>query len=85
MAGKWRVVQTDDTCWGRPRLDGTRLTVEFIVGRFASGESIAELAEDYRCEQAAIEELVRSVAKAAYGNRGLLAEIERRLLANIER
>lgn len=78
-AREYLIVRTDDTCWGNVRLDGTRLTVAFVVGRFAAGDSINDLAKDYGVEPAAIEAMVHSVVRSCYGRRGLLLPIARRL------
>lgn len=73
------IVCTSDTCWGAPRLEGTRLTVEAVVGRFVAGESIAELAADYEISTWEIESMVRAVCAAAYGRHGILMPIYRRM------
>jgi uncharacterized protein (DUF433 family) len=77
---KYRVVSTEDTCWGAPRLAVTRLTVEFVAGRFAAGESITALADDYSIKREAVEAMVRAVCRAAYGKRGMFANVERELM-----
>ena len=41
------IVSTPGTCGGRPRIDGTRLTVETIVGKLKAGYPVRELLEDY--------------------------------------
>ena len=45
----WRNhIETDpDVCGGRPRIKGTRLTVEFLLGLKAAGWSEARILENY--------------------------------------
>lgn len=45
----WRTrIDTDpDICGGRPRVKGTRLTVEFLLGLKAAGWSEAQILENY--------------------------------------
>jgi len=45
----WRNhIETDpDICGGRPRIKGTRLTVEFLLGLKAAGWSEARILENY--------------------------------------
>ena len=41
-------IETDpDICGGRPRIKGTRLTVEFLLGLKAAGWSEARILENY--------------------------------------
>ena len=41
-------IETDpDICGGRPRIKGTRLTVEFLLGLKASGWTEAQILENY--------------------------------------
>jgi len=41
-------IETDpDICGGRPRIKGTRLTVEFLLGLKAAGWSEAQILENY--------------------------------------
>ena len=41
-------IETDpDICGGRPRIKGTRLTVEFLLGLKAAGWSEAQILESY--------------------------------------
>lgn len=42
-----RIVATPDVCGGRPRLLGTRLTVQDVLGALAAGDTIEELLVDY--------------------------------------
>jgi uncharacterized protein (DUF433 family) len=42
------IVQTPGVCGGAPRIDGTRITVDWIVGQMVyAGRSMEEMAEDY--------------------------------------
>lgn len=76
------IVCTPDICGGQPRLEGTGLNVEFVVGRFAAGESLAELVEDYGILTWEVEAMVRAVCAAAYSqHRGMLTLVYRRLVA----
>lgn len=42
-----RVVVTADTCWGAPRLEGTRIPTREIAGRFRAGDSISDILRDF--------------------------------------
>lgn len=42
-----RVVLDPSVMLGKPIIKGTRLTVELVVEKLATGESIAQLLEDY--------------------------------------
>ena len=75
----WRVVANPEHCFGSPRLDGTRVTVGVIVGRFAGGDSIRVLAQDYDLPPAAIEAAIRAVCVAASGRHGLQGRVRQRL------
>lgn len=46
--------------FGRPVIAGTGVPVDVVVERFRAGESVSALARDYRVEDLAIEEAVRS-------------------------
>jgi len=45
----WRnhIETASDICGGRPRIKGTRLTVEFLLGLKAAGWSEARILENY--------------------------------------
>lgn len=45
----WKIrIDTDpEICGGRPRVKGTRLTVEFLLGLKAAGWSEAQILENY--------------------------------------
>ena len=45
--------------FGRPILSNTSVPVEIIVERYRAGESMRELAGDYKCNQEKIEEAIR--------------------------
>ena len=47
MDWKERIVTDADTCGGRPRVKGTRLTVEFVLGLKAAGWSEQQIMEEY--------------------------------------
>ncbi len=42
-----RIVSTPGVVGGRPRLHGTRLTVQDILGALAAGDTVDELLEDF--------------------------------------
>ncbi len=50
---------------GRPVLNGTGLATELIAERYALGESIDDLASDYDCGRARVEEAIRYELRAA--------------------
>ena len=47
MSWQGRIVTTPDTLFGKPRIAGTRLSVELILDLFASGWSEAQVLENY--------------------------------------
>lgn len=81
-AAKPRIVSTPGVAGGAPCLDGTGLMVSVVVGRFAGGEHIHDIASDYDLPDEAVVEMIRALVEACYGRRGLLADVERRLLEN---
>lgn len=61
-----RVVSIDPrVSFGRPTLIGTGITVEVLIDRFNAGDSIAELAQDYRVAPDRIEAMMRWVVRGA--------------------
>lgn len=44
---KDRIVSTADTLTGKPRIKGTRISVEFLLERLADGWSYSEITESY--------------------------------------
>ncbi len=42
-----RIISTPGVCGGRPRLQGTRLTAQDVLGALAAGDTIDELLVDY--------------------------------------
>lgn len=42
-----RIVATPGTTGGRPRIRGTRITVEFLLGLMSSGWSVQQILESY--------------------------------------
>lgn len=81
-AAKPRIVSVPGLSGGAPVLDGTGLMVSFIVGRFAGGEQIHDIASGYELPDEDVVEMIRALVAACYGRRGLLAVVERRLLDN---
>jgi uncharacterized protein (DUF433 family) len=47
MEWKDKIVTDPEVCGGRPRLKGTRLTVEFLLGLKAAGWSEPQIIENY--------------------------------------
>lgn len=47
MEWKDRIVTDPGVCGGRPRLKGTRLTVEFLLGLKAAGWSEKQILDNY--------------------------------------
>jgi uncharacterized protein (DUF433 family) len=47
--GDWRryIVSTPGVICGKPRIDGTRLSVAFILGYLAAGSSYDEIMDEY--------------------------------------
>jgi len=80
-ARNWRETVTvlPGVSGGAPIVRGTGFSVEFLASRFAAGESLAELAEDYDMTLETVENAIRAVVWAAFGRRGLRAETARRL------
>lgn len=72
----WRI---DDIAGGQPCLKGTGVIVSCIAGMYAAGESIERLAEEYRVEPEVIEQCIKLMLWACHGQRGTLAEIDRRM------
>ena len=48
--------------FGRPVIDGTGVPVASIYERYKAGDSVADLAQDFRLEIGAIEEAIRCEA-----------------------
>ena len=53
------IVETAGTCAGRPRLEGTRITVERIVRAFKDGMSPASVAAEYGLETGDVHNALR--------------------------
>lgn len=47
MDWKDRIVATPDTLVGKPRIKGTRISVELIIGWLANGWSFEQILESY--------------------------------------
>lgn len=49
MRALWqeRIVATPETCFGKPRIKGTRLSVDFLMGLFANGWSEDRVLSQY--------------------------------------
>jgi uncharacterized protein (DUF433 family) len=49
-----RIVKTTETCWGAPRIAGTRLTTRNLARLVEGGDTIEEVAEEYGVEPLAV-------------------------------
>ncbi len=58
-----RVISTPDTCHGKPRINGTRITVSSILDNLAEGHSIEEISKDLEIE---IEDIMACLSYASY-------------------
>lgn len=54
-----KIVSTQNINFGQPRIDGTGVSVRVIAGRFKAGESVDELAQDYKMTREEIEACLR--------------------------
>ena len=75
-----RIVATPETCWGAPRLEGTRLQVTAVASRFSAGESIRAIAHDYDIRESEVVACMRAVVRATMTHQGMLQEVYRRLV-----
>ena len=53
------IVSTPDTCFGAPRIDGTRVPVHAVVDRFVAGDTVWGVAIDFGVHGFQIEEALR--------------------------
>lgn len=72
----WRIA---DIGGGRVCFADTGIGVEVVAGRFAAGESIAELAKDYGLPPRVIEAGIRLVVTGAGGRFGIRRDVVRRM------
>jgi len=56
------VVMTPDVSFGRPFIAGTGIPVSAIYERYKAGDSVADLAHDFRLDTSAVEEAIRCEA-----------------------
>jgi uncharacterized protein (DUF433 family) len=56
------VVMNPAVSFGRPVIEGTGIPVSAIYERYKAGDSVAELAQDFRLDTSAIEEAIRCEA-----------------------
>ena len=56
------IVMNPGVCFGRPVIAGTGIPVSSIYERYKAGDSVAELARDFRLDTSAIEEAIRCEA-----------------------
>jgi uncharacterized protein (DUF433 family) len=61
-----KIVINPEIAFGRPVIQGTRISTNLICERYAAGESVIELAHDYQIEPAEVDEAIRcQIPKAA--------------------
>lgn len=63
MSAKPYIVSSPFTCWGAPRIRGTRVTVDAIYDLYGSGESIRAVAEWYDITRAQVRAAIRYYEK----------------------
>lgn len=68
------VIATPGVCGGRPRLQGTRLTVQDVLGALAAGDTIDELLVDYPYLTRADFAAVLRYAADRFDDHGIAAE-----------
>ncbi len=52
------IIKDDEHCFGKPRIEGTGISVEMIVDRFIAGDSIELLTDDYNLSKFQVEEWI---------------------------
>jgi uncharacterized protein (DUF433 family) len=72
----WRI---EGVSGGAPCLRGTGIIAGFVASRFAGGDSIKELADDYRVSEEHVVDAIRLVVAATMGRQGRLEQIRRRM------
>jgi uncharacterized protein (DUF433 family) len=73
----WRV---DDICGGQAvLLKGTGIIADVVAGRFAAGDSIESIADDYRVDADLVLDAIRCIVGGAFGRTGLRVEVERKM------
>ena len=78
---RWdHIVSSEAVIGGAPRIEGTRIGVECLVGRFAAGDSIHALCADYDLREQQVTEAIRAVCAACYGQRGMFARVYEELV-----
>ena len=63
MNWKDHIIATADTCFGKPRINGTRITVELVLSYIATGKTEADILEAY--PHLTVEQIRAAVAFAA--------------------
>jgi uncharacterized protein (DUF433 family) len=53
------IVSSPDVQFGAPRIEGTRVDVATVVGRFKAGESVMQLAYDLDLTQKQVQDAIR--------------------------
>ncbi|MBN1564158.1 MAG: DUF433 domain-containing protein [Anaerolineae bacterium] len=60
-----RIVVSRDVCHGKPRIAGSRIMVQTILGLLAAGKSIVEITSDDYYPEITAEDVLACVAYAA--------------------
>jgi uncharacterized protein (DUF433 family) len=69
-----KIISTPGVCGGRPRLQGTRLTVHDVLGALAAGDTVEELLIDFPYLTRADFAAVLRYAADQLNDRGIAAE-----------
>ena len=68
---------------GSPCIEGRRIRVEDVAGRFAGGDTVEQICRDYELTSEQVMEALRAVVAASFGQRGMFANVERELIASV--
>ena len=76
MHWKGHIVATADTCFGKPRIERTRITVELVLSYVAAGKTEADIFETY--PHLTVEQIRAAVAFACnrVGSEATLSGVE---------
>ncbi len=53
-----QIVAKNGVLGGKPCIRGTRISVEFVLARVASGETLDQIAEEYKVEREAVQQAI---------------------------
>lgn len=73
------IARVEGVSAGVPIVKGTGIGVWMLASRFAAGESIEAIADDYHISVLQVTDAIRLVVAATFGQRGMLFEVERRM------